>query len=612
MFRQTRFTFYYWLMWIAFFEIARLGFMVFNVRESMQLPGPDILKPFLYGLRMDASMAAYLCLPVCLFLLLSPLIQFLSKPIVFKIYTSIVLVPIILIIFCDMPAYQAWGFRLDVTPLKYLASPKEAWASVSHLPVFWIAVGIVLIYWIVLKLFNRFINKHGQFSATGRKRIYALLVLLVFTASLIIPLRGGFQLAPINQSSVYFSHNQFANLSAINVTWNFMHSISHKTGDTSNPYVYMTEANAETMMHELFPITSDTAGILLKNNKPNIILIIWESFTSKAVGLEYQGVEVTPGFNKLKEEGLYFSESYASGDRTDKGIVAILSGYPAQPTTSIIKIPQKASKLPNMVRQLSKTGYHTSFHYGGELEFANMKAYLLGSGFGRFTSKSDFDGKDQNSKWGAHDHIVKDQLQKDVADMQEPFFSTWLTLSSHEPYETPVDPVITGKKDVSQFLNSIHYTDSVVFAFIRYCETQPWWGNTVIAITGDHGHRLPYTGKKIDDFRTPLLLLGGAIKSKPAEIKTTISQIDIPAILVAQLGLPGNSFTFSKDFTKNDSRHWAYFSFNNGFGFVQDGRYFIFDNVGKQVIEQAGNITDDDILKGKALQQKTMADYLSR
>ena len=241
-----------------------------------------------------------------------------------------------------------------------------------------------------------------------------------------------------------------------------------------------------------------------------------------------------------------------------------------------------------------------------------MKSYLLGSGFQNFTSKSDFDKKDQNSKWGAHDQVVKDKILTDLAKVNAPFFTTWLTLSSHEPFETPVKTVIPGNDDESMFFNSLHYTDSVLYEFVEACKQQPWWNNTIIIITADHGHRLPQTGRQVDDFKVPLLWLGGALTKTGIAIDKTGSQIDIAATLAGQTGISATPFTWSKDLLKENTGAWAYFTVYNLFGFVQPDRYYIFDNISKQVIEKRGNISHEDLNKGKAFEQESFQDYLNR
>lgn len=182
----------------------------------------------------------------------------------------------------------------------------------------------------------------------------------------------------------------------------------------TNPYVYMETEKANQIVQALYSKSVHQYPDLLKAQRPNIILILWESFTAKTVK-SLGGMEgVTPEFEKLISEGVLFSNFYASSDRSDRGITAVLSGYPAQPTRSIIKTPAKACKLPTLASSLDKAGYSTSFYYGGELDFANIRSYLVNSGFDKMVGKDDFEEKDCNSKWGAHDHVVFDKFLLDT------------------------------------------------------------------------------------------------------------------------------------------------------------------------------------------------------
>jgi phosphoglycerol transferase MdoB-like AlkP superfamily enzyme len=554
------------------------------------------------------SMAAYFTLPVCVLVLLSIFIKPLRNPSIYTGYTAIVVFFVLLLLFADAGLYKEWGIRADDSFLKYLTNPREAWASISHLPVFAIILLFVVFFAILVYLSNRGIREMApSLEKEVSKPVSALLVLLV-TVALVIPLRGGFQLAPINQSSVYFSLNHFSNLAAVNPVWNFAHAIQHPGGSGKNPFVVLPDAVATTIVDSLYQQNKNAPPLFA--TKPNVIIIAWESFTSKAVELTKNGVVVTPGFNALRKEGIYFPNIYATGDRTDKGIVGILSGYPAQPTTSIVKVPTKAAGLPMLGKEFKNAGYQTAFYYGGELEFANMKAYLLSGGFDRFTSVDDFAKDQQNSKWGAHDGVVADKLTRDLSGITGPFFYTWLTLSSHEPFETPASIAIAGNDATDKFLNSLHYTDQVVTGFVNYCKSQPWWQNTLIFIVADHGHPLPEAANKAMNFHIPLLILGRGVR--PQTIDKIGSQTDLAATLLGTMGMNYSQFNWSKNLLDSSSRSWGYFAFNNGFGFVNNQGKYIFDNVGKMPINFSG--IDSGSLKqaGQAILQQSFADYLKR
>lgn len=597
----------YWIGWILFFALTRLAFLCFNFKEASLAGLQNFIGSMWHGARMDMSMAAYFTLPIMLLLLLAFFFKSFQKKSVYFSYTAIILLPVLILLFADMGLFKAWGNRVDDGFLKYLQNPREAWASVSHLPVVAVILFFVVIYAALLFVLKRWMN--FIFPSFDMAPMWGAVVMLLMMGAFILPIRGGWQLAPLNQSSVYFSQNNFSNLAAINPIWNFLRSLTHHTDSKNNPYVVMPKNEAITIVDSLLrQLPLNDTGVA--SAKPNVILIIWESFTEKALHINKNGTDVAPGFEQLQREGIYFSNIYATGDRTDKGIVGILSGYPAQPTTSIVKIPSKATKLPMLPEAFRKQGYQTAFYYGGELEFANMKAYLMNSGFDHFTSISDFERKDQNSKWGAHDDVVMKKFVEDIDSAKQPFFYTWLTLSSHEPFETPVKTVIEGNDDESKFLNSLHYTDNVVFNFIAYCKQQPWWQNTIVAIVADHGHPLPNLGLRQQNFRIPMLLLGGTIK--PSIITKTGSQNDLAAILSFKAGMPYQQFTWSKNLFDSTVKSWGYFAFNNGFGFVNDSGSYVFDNVGRRPIENRGGDTASLRRAGQALLQQSFGDYLKR
>lgn len=609
MIARLKFLLLYLLTWVVFFQFARLLFLLSHFSETTRLNAGNIFGSFFYGLRMDLSMAAYFTVPVCFFVLLSALVAFFRKAIIYRIYTGLLLFIILLILVADIEIYNQWGFRIDATPLKYLSSPKEAWASVSHLPVF-LYLFLFLVFFLLINYFmGKLVRRFSNYLQKPVHLIPALLIPVLFAGLLIIPIRGGFQLTPMNQSIVYFSTSNFANQAAVNAPWNLMYTLVSETGARKNPYQYMPATEAAKIKDSLYR-SSDKTLMLLNNPRPNIILVIWESFTRKATMLSVDGKEVTPHFNQLKNEGVYFSNAYASGDRTDKGIAAVLSGYPALPKTSVIRLPSKVTKLETIPGVYKKLGYETSFYYGGETEFANIKSFIIHNGFDRITDKSFFSSKDLNSKWGAHDGVVANKIVADLAKQQQPFLTTWLTLSSHEPFETPVAEEFHGKDHTTKFLNSLHYTDAVLFGFIESCKKLPSWKNTIVVIVADHGHPLPETGSKLDNFKIPILFLGGALKQTGITIDAVCSQIDIASTLTHQT-LSQANFPFSKNILDSSTSQWAFFSFNDGFGFIQPGRPVLFDNVGR--IPLPGYATDaQGIRLGKAMQQHSYQDYVDK
>ena len=604
----------YFSLWIGYFLFARLFFLLFYFNKTQELGFFTFLKTFIYGFQLDASFTAYLCLIPFLLLLFSMFSA--SKKVETSIqwYSYILLVFINLLLIIDASLYQSWGVRLDTTLLNYINTPEVMVASVSNFQmisglIFWFVSSFIFI-----KIFKKNIHKNIQKIARGSWLQAPIFFFVV--AFLIIPLRGGLQTIPINQSNVYFSNKMFANHAAVNFIWNFSNALTHASNG-KNPYVFFDDEVAKNIIkknkNQLLESTTDS---ILNTTKPNVILIIWESLTAKVVGSLGGEPNVTVNLNNLSKEGILFTNFYANGDRTDKGIPAILSGYYPQPSVSIMKMPNKTRSLPMLPQEMNNLGYKTSFYYGGDLNFGNMNTYLRNAGITEFVDGNDFDKKDWNSKWGAHDHIFMKRFSDDLAKNQTtPFFKIALTLTSHEPYEILGDYKFGKDTEENKFRSAHAYTDKVIGDFIEDAKKQPWYKNTLIVILSDHGHRSPehegaFNAPK--KFKIPMLWLGGALHKTGIEIDNTASQIDLSYTLLDLLKGDNSDFKFSKNIFNNSGNQYAHYIFNKGFGTVSKNGYYIFDYMSKKPIVKYGNNTSRLDSLGKALTQNSFQDFLDR
>ncbi|WP_232734687.1 LTA synthase family protein [Polaribacter sp. ALD11] len=604
----------YFFLWIGYFAFARLFFLLFYFDKTQDLDFTTIFKTFLYGIRLDASFAAYLCIIPFLFLIFSIFINSIRIGNLIKWYSYILLVFITLLLVIDASLYASWGIRLDTTLFTYINTPEVMLASISSFQlisglIFWLLTSFVFI-----KIFKKIINKNTEELRTG-DWLQAPLFLLIM-AALIIPLRGGLQTIPINQSNVYFSSKMFANHAAINFMWNFSNALTHKS-DGKNPYKsFSVEVAKEIINKNRNQLLEATTDSILNTTKPNVILIIWESLTAKVVGSLGGEPNVTENLNKLSKEGILFTNFYANGDRTDKGIPAILSGYYPQPTVSIMKMPNKTRSLPMLPQKMIDLGYKTSFYHGGDLNFGNMNTYLRNAGITDFVDGDDFDKKDWNSKWGAHDHILMQRFSDDLTKKQTtPFFKIALTLTSHEPYEILGDYKFGKETEVNKFRSAHAYTDKVIGKFIEDAKKQPWYQNTLIVILADHGHRSPeHEGayNSPNKFKIPMLWLGGALNKTGIEISNIASQIDLSYTLLDLLKGDNSDFKFSKNIFNTSENQYAHYIFNNGFGTLTKNGFFLFDNVSKKSIIKKGEATSKLDSLGKAISQNAYQDFLDR
>jgi phosphoglycerol transferase MdoB-like AlkP superfamily enzyme len=438
----------------------------------------------------------------------------------------------------------------------------------------------------------------------------------MLTIALIIPVRGGFQTIPVNQSNVYFSNKMFANHAAVNFIWNFFNTLTHKTNG-KNPYKYFDNETALTLINQRKDgLLKPTIDSILNTSRPNVILILWESLPAKIVGSLGGEPTVTPNLNRLSKEGLLFTNFYANGDRTDKGIPAVLSGYYPPPVKRIMRMPNKTRSLPMLPKKMIDLGYNTSFYYGGDLNFGNMNTYLRNAGITNIVDGSAFDKKDWNSKWGAYDDVFMKRFSEDLSTKQEaPFFKIALTLTSHEPYEIKGAYKFGKDTEDNKFRSAHYYTDKVIGDFIAFAKQQDWYKNTLIVIMSDHGHSSPkhegpyFSPKK---FRIPMLWLGGAVNKNSTKISTVASQVDFSYTLLDLLKADNTDFVFSKNIFNTSDNQFAHYTFNKGFGTLTKESVFIYDYVSDKPILESGKNTKKLDSLGKALTQNSYDDFLMR
>ncbi len=596
------------LYWMLFMSVIRISFLAYNYDFSSQLTFSEMLLSLVYGTPMDLSMTGYVMLLAGLLLTASTLAK--GRWIYYSLFSLIMLALFlqIIVVIVDLELYRHWGFRMNNTPLFYMGS--GAAGSID----LWVAIKVLLIgaalAFVFVRLYLKWIAPSVWKLEVAPKK--SAFVFLLLSASMVICIRGSFTVATMNTGFVYFhTTKMYANHAAINVVWNFFRSLS-SSSRVVYPETCFDQQLTEKYFQELYP-ASDSTYRILNTPKPNVILIIIESYTASVIEVLGGVPDVTPRFNALSKEGILFDNFYASGDRTDKGLSSVLSAYPAQPNSSIIKFPGKTQHLPSLNKKMEALGYKTSFIYGGDADFANFRSYLTASGFDALTEDEDFDDDLNNSKWGVHDGYVGLRALEELDTAQAPYFKVWLTQSSHEPFDVPSKSKFTDNTLEHRFFNSCHYTDSCLGAFIDKLKTRDDWNNTLVILTADHGHRLP-DNQDIQSsrrFRIPLLFLGGAVKSDSV-IHTVGSQTDIANTLLAQLGAESAEFIFSKNLFAHTLKPHAAFFFNNGFGFVlPENKIMVYDNTAK-VFVKAENVSEAEKELGKAYQQKLFSDFNKR
>ena len=562
---------------MIFFWLAKALFLMFNWKQASQLSGAELLGIFGYGLKMDISMSCYLLiLPGLLLafrLFLPP--GFVSRFV--WVYTLFILFVASFLTVLDLGLYPHWGTRVNVTAFNYIDDPVAMGASVSITDVLQgvLIAGILLVGF---GLLYRRLFPEG-FAAEGKIGWAASFLQLFLVATLIIPIRGGFDTAPLNLSSVAFSPKLYVNQAASNYLWNFAKSVE-KRDRLNNPCIYMPQDESVRLFNQFQE--ADTLALrprLIKLNpekQPNVILIILESFSNKVISPLGGLKGIAPNLDSLCTRSTVFTNFYSTGNRSDRGISAVLGGYPSLLNTSIMVYPEKARSLTLLPEYFNRHNYYTSFYYGGDINFYNLKTFVLQSNCGKITTKADFPSElGRMTKWGVPDGYVFERALEDLKTEKEPFMKTIYTVSSHPPYDVPFSK-IKGNSNEAKYLNSVAYTDSCLGVFIDEFRKSPLWANTLLIVTADHGHMEPGPTDITDpaSYRIPLIWSGGVVDSLQ-QIETISMQSDFPVSLIHQLGWKADSARFSKDFFS--SKPHAFYMLDSGWGYVTPEGKFYFD-----------------------------------
>lgn len=586
-----------------------------------------------HGLPLDLSMAGYLSvIPGLLSIAVVWLKRELVKPIM-NIYFIIASLFITCSFLLNASLYPYWKYPLDSTPLFYFfTSPADAIASVSIWQVILLIVILIVLtigVWFTLRMrgekrqqYSRYSYGYGGFGSGKRNRFddfdrhrgRTSIILLLLTGLLFLPIRGGITVSTMNTGQAYYSQNAYLNHSAVNPLFSLLESITHQE-DFASQYRFMKDKEADKIFATMTSTSDENTYPLLneatfKKGTPDILIVIMESFASDIMPSMGSYKDVAVCLDSIAQQSILFTRFYANSFRTDRGMVSILSGYPAQPTTSIMRYPRKTSQLPSIARNLAKyKNYKTTYYYGGDADFCNMRSYLVSQGYQHIISDANFPIEDKLSKWGVPDHILAAKMMEDIKAQQNekrPMLRILQTSSSHEPFEVPYHRL----KD--KRLNAFAYTDSVMGAIVREYRKLPRWKNTLIVFVPDHvgGYKENLNDHDRSRYQIPLILAGGAI-SRPMKVGIIGSQHDIAATLLGQLGVEHREFTFSKNMMSDATPKFAFFAVNDAFGIVSEENSLIYDNRAKRIVYDKGE-KGFNLKRGQAYLQKLYDDLAKK
>ncbi len=561
-----------------FLFIQKPFFLLYNWNHGTSaLDAQTLAAIYCHGLALDVASAGYLTIIPLLMVWMSMLLPRFPLVRVLQVYVALVSVVLSVITVADASLYEFWEFKLDATVFMYIDDPKNAFASVS---VWYLLLRLMAVIVMAVVFYAVMMIPFYRWREEVRPKWYWSTIAVILLAGLLFAAIRGIRLWPNTPTRAFFSQTAYENHAAVNPMFNLIYT-SGKLDRFDREFRFFPEEECARDFRGLFPTSGTPITELIRNKRPNVLLIVLEGFGSLFIKSLGGMDDVAPYMSRIVNESISFTNCYCSSFRTDRGIVSVISGYLGQPTTSIMRYTHKVNSLPGLPKTLKAYGYTTQVLYASDITFFGMSEYFLVTGHDRLVSQDDFPSSQRTTSWGVPDHLAVNWLYDDMlrrhSEGKEPYYTTFLTISSHTPFDVPYHRLKDEK------LNAFAYTDEAIGQFIDRLKHSPVWDNLLIVITADHGFNHKEVASPDFPF-IPFLIMGGAANA-PRRIDTFCSQTDIAATILGQMGLPHDDFPFSRDVTADTYTYpFAFNTFNNGFNLRDSTGLTIYDNVGGKAL----------------------------
>ena len=512
----------------------------------------------------------------------------------------------------SLALYKEWGTTFNARAFEFIFNFSELSHTVSYhasiglvsILIFSLATGYFFLYHI-----NSFYDK------TNIKIITKVFLILILFGLCFTCLRGGLGKLPIGPGAAFYSKDICNNYMSVNKAYYFIYSLTkaYRPRFSENSY---SKKELDELYNSIYSENNITEKIKpLKVAEPNIVLIIMEGIPADVVEPLKGIADVTPYLNKLCKEGILFSNIYSSGMRTDQGLLSILSGLPALSSINIMSNIELTNKLPSLIRTFKENKYHTSFFYGGGLDFCNINNYILNSKTDLTISKRSFELNEQNISWGVPDDLLFKKAKKEIEQIPKPFFSSILTQSSHPPFDLQTRHKFKGDDTPSKFKSSVYFSDSCLGSFLEQCKKHEWYDSTLFIIVSDHGS-LYLENRHYNHhrrFQIPLLLFGPALNKtyKGLKIENFGNHHDLPKTILSLIGIKDSVFLFSKDLLSDRELNHAYWTGEQTIGWIHKKQKIVVDHLSKEVyFQEITGVNNNTNINNALKYQKLISDYI--
>jgi phosphoglycerol transferase MdoB-like AlkP superfamily enzyme len=338
----------------------------------------------------------------------------------------------------------------------------------------------------------------------------------------------------------------------------------------------------------------------LERPRYNVVIMLEESLGSEFWGCLGRTNTLTPELDRLAgEEGLLFTNMYASGNRTVRGFEGVLSSFPPLPGDSIVK-RDRSENVETIARVLKRDGYNTLFLYGGRGLFDGMRSFAMANGYDRFVEEKHFEHPTFATIWGVCDEDLYDRTIEEcrgLASQGKPFLATVLTVSNHKPYTYPKGR-IPEDPDQRTRENAVKYTDYALGRYFRMLKREAFFTNTIFVVVADHGARV-YGSQSIPihSYEIPLLIIGPAVVREPGRVSALGCSLDVPVTILGLLGRPYQTMFFGRDLLNSPPEGGrVLINHNRDIGLFRDDRLVVL-GINRTVEYYHGNPKHEDLLR---------------
>lgn len=548
--------------WASVFLLTR-GTLLLAHWSDAGAGGTEILRIFLVGLVYDATFLLYAALPLAFYLLLCP--HRLWRRRGHRAFLHVLLgVCLFVMLFTATAEWLFWdefGVRFNFIAVDYLVYSEEVVNNIlESYPVYPLIAALALAALFLALALRRPVARALAAPLMPHRPALGAEA-LVLAGALLATLA-------VNQNFPRgLGGNAYQNELASNGPFQFFAAFRNNELDYMKFYATLPDQRVGSLLRQEVAesnarfVDDDPEDIrrLIDNPGPeqrrNVVLVTVESLSARYLGSFGDERGLTPNLDALRKDSLFFSNLYATGTRTDRGLEAITLSMPPTPGRSIVKRIGRESGYASLGQQFRDKGYDSVFIYGGRGYFDNMNAFFGGNGY-RVVDQSSVASADMTfqNAWGMCDEDLYEQTLR-VADSDhaagKPFLLQLMTTSNHRPYTYP-----QGRVDIASGSGregALKYTDYAIGRFLAEAKTKPWFANTLFVFVADH--TAGSAGKEdlpVANYHIPLFIYGPGIVT-PAEVTRLTSQIDIAPTLLGLLGFDYTSTFFGHNVLRDDA-----------------------------------------------------------